>query len=240
MSRWLWFALLLFAAFFVSSCAGGGGNPEDDPTVRVANASPDSTSLEFLLNDDVHVGPVPYLGSTPSFVSLEQDVIDIRIREVGATMELWAEVLNFANDNHFLLVAAGLENYGTEVEKRLRLVTVNVNRTAPNGNKARLYVLHGYSRQSGFQTPAIDFQTPGDNPQFEIEEIDFGTTKDVEVDSGALIFEARRTGTQNVLVSAPVTLGAGKIYLVIVSGIEGATGVQAPQISLIELQTEPG
>jgi hypothetical protein len=229
--------LFIVLAVLGFGCGGGGnGVAAEEPTLRVLNASPDSTALEFWLNDDIVGTAYNYLQSSPVFGRIASGFTDVRIRESATTPEVWAEVVNFQNNRHYLLVAAGLMNYGTEFEKRVRLTTVEVNRAAPNGNRARVYVLHDLAAAPGFQTPQIDFQDPGQNPQFKVEEIDFASTKELQIDSGTYTMEARRTGTEDVLVSQSLTFGAGKIYIAVVGGQEGGVGQLTPQITLIELQ----
>jgi hypothetical protein len=240
MLRWIPLTVLCVFAYLIAGCStgtGGNGN-QIDPTVRVLNASPDSIDLEFLLNDNVHGTPVSYLESSPNFIAFDPEILDVSIRETGTTVDLWSQAVNFQSDNHYLLVAVGLETFTGEFEKRLQLAVVNVNRDTPNGNKARVYVLHGFLRELGFQTPSIDFQTPGSNPQFQLTNIAFADDKNFEVDSGVQTFEARRTATQNILATTTVTLDPGKIYVAVFSGIENAAPPQNPKITFIELQTE--
>lgn len=239
MLRWVPFAVALISVVFLAGCGGAGGNNgQPDPTVRFLNASPDSVALEFLLNDNVVETPKAYLESTPNFVAIEPEILDVTLRETGTTFEFWSEAINFTPDTDHLIVAIGLENFNNEFEKRIRITNVNVNRERPIGNKARVYVVHGYLREVGFQTPNIDFQTPGNNPLFKLADISFANSKNIEVDSGTQTYEVRRLNTQNILASATVTLDAGKIYVAVFSGVENAAPPQEPKITFIELQSE--
>ncbi|HVL37842.1 MAG TPA: DUF4397 domain-containing protein [Fimbriimonadaceae bacterium] len=230
--------VLCAALLALAGCGGSGQSRVPDPTLRFLNASVDSVALDFLLDDEVKAVAVPYLGSMQNFQSLSAGERDLRLRENGNPFELTNEAFTFQPDRDYLTVAVGLVNFGSEFLKRLRSVTFQVDRSVPNGNKSRLYVIHAYHRMAGFETPPIDFQSPGDNPLFRLQDIGFAGQKSMIVDSGAQTFEARRAGTQNVLVSTSFTLGAGKVYAVIVGGREDGVGSQSPSMTFIELQTE--
>ena len=222
-------------ALFLVGCGGSGSSSLPKPMVRVINASPDSTALDFLVDDETLGSAIIPLGSSPDFAAVDSGDRDVVILENGTTIQLVAEVQNFEDDRNYLIVALGLKLFGTEDLKRLRALTLQVDRTIPNGNKARLYVVHAYNRKVGFLTPNIDFQTPGDNPLFQIPNMAFGTQTSILVDSGAVTYEARRAGTTSVLASATTTLGAGKIYAVIVGGIEDEAPPKNPTITFIEV-----
>ena len=231
--------LLASAGLTLSGCGGGsGGNGLPDPTIRFFNGSSDSTALNFLLDDTVEAPQLAYLGSSPNFKSVEAKVRDLRIMEDGTSVDLWSELLGLVKDKHYLVSAIGLENYGIETLKRVQTLALEIDRTAPNGSRARLIVIHGYNREAGLETPAIDLQTPGDNPQFVVRNIAYATAKLLDVDAGTWTFEARRNGTETVLVSQAATLGGGKIYAAYVLGVENAGGQQAPRIEFVELQTK--
>ncbi|MCO5298289.1 MAG: DUF4397 domain-containing protein [Fimbriimonadaceae bacterium] len=218
-------------------CGGSGGNGSlPNPLVRVINVSPDSVALDLLIDDTTIASAIAYLGSTPDFVSVDPGDRDVVTLEHGTTLELTAEVQTFAKNKSYLAIALGLENFGTENLKRLRTLIFELDRTVPNGNKARLFVVHAYSRAVGLDTPNIDFQTPGDNPLFKVPNLAFGTNSAITVDSGLQTFEARRNGTTAVLASGTFTLEAGKLYAAIVTGVEGEAAPKDPKIVLIEIQ----
>lgn len=227
---------LATAGVLIGGCGGsGGGSGLPDPTIRFFNGISDSALINFLLDDDI-VGPqIAYLGSTPDFASEEAKERDLRIQVDGTSVDLWAEVVTLAKDKHYLVSAFGLLNFGNETLKRARFVGIEVDRNAPSGTRARLLVFHGYNRRAGLDTPNIDFQTPGDNPQFKVSDIAYTSAKPLEVDAGNQTFEARRNGTETILVSQNVTLGGGKIYAAYVLGVEDEVGASAPRIEFVEL-----
>jgi hypothetical protein len=225
------------AVVALTGCGGGGGGGSSvpKPTIRFTNVSPDSTSLSFLFDDDVKASGLVYLASTPTFAEVSANDYDIFVTEESTGDVLDAITSTIQADKDYVIAAVGLETYGDEFEKRVRIVGTQVDLTAPNGSKARLYVLHGFNRSVGFSTPSIDFQSPGDNPQYKLTNIGFGQVQSIVVDAGSQTFEARRNGTENVYVTSTQTLDDGGIYLVIFSGIEGAVGAQAPQMTFQKL-----
>jgi len=236
LKRVLVFALAAAGVLMCGCGGGGGGGGLPDPTIRFFNGISDSNLINFFLDDDVEGPQIAYLGSTPGFAREEAEVRDLRIQEDGSSVDLWSEVVTLSKDKHYFVAAFGLINFGTETLKRARFVGIEVDRNAPNGTRAKLIIFHGYNREAGLDTPNIDFQTPGDNPQFKVTDIAYTLAKPLEVDAGNLTFEARRTGTETVLVSRNITLGGGKIYAVFVLGVEGQGGAAAPRIEFLELE----
>lgn len=236
MVRWTGVLVSVFIALFLCGCAGVGGQVVlPDPDVRVINASPDTTSLDVLADDDTIASAIAHLASSPDFVTVDPGDHDLILLENGTTLELVSEVHGFSLDHSYLAIPLGLKDFGSENLKRLRILLMEVDRTAPTGNKTRLVVVHAYNRKPGFLTPSVDFQTPGDNPLFKIPGMGFGSQTSILIDSGAQSFEVRRAGTQSVLVTGSFTLDPGKIYACIVTGIEDEAPPRDPQIALIEI-----
>ncbi len=233
-------AMLIAGALFGSAgCggSGGGGVSASTPQARFFNATPDSTSLDILLDNTVKGSQLAYLGSNPDFVNVDIKDYDLSVEEHGSTEQLWDEAWTPQANQNYCIVALGLESFGSENIKRLRFAEIQTDRSIPNGNKSRLIVVHAFNRDPGFETPNIDFQTPGENPQFKLGNIAFGSSQTLLIDSGPQTLLARRAGTELVYAQKDVTLDSGKIYLTIVSGIESGVGPQAPQITLIPLTT---
>lgn len=241
MSRWLSGAFLVAVVLTVVGCGGGGGGggtQAPEPTVRFYNGLGDSTAVDFLLDEELEVGDLAFQESTPDFTPQDARVRAVTLRETGTTNEIWAEDFNLQRDRDYLVNALGLQNFGSEPLKRARIYLHEIDRKVPNGSVARLYVVHGYHRATGFTTPPIDFQNPGNNPQFKIEEIPVGGIKNILVDATVQTFQARRTATEAVYAQTTFTFGAGKVYVAYVLGQEGGVGALAPQIQIVELQTE--
>lgn len=236
---------LLFAG-----CGGAGGSdPSTFPTLIFVNASADTTALDLWLNETALATDFQYLEANADFVPFEflsddEGAYDVVTQDTGTAEVYDSQNLVFPRDTHTIIVALGMQNFGTEFLKRLQSVFVPIDRTAPNGNKAKLFVVHGFVREAGFSTPQIEFQNPGDNPQFFTPAIDFGSFEEITVDSGMMDWVAIRegsggTGSAVVYASTTETLDPGSIYLVLVSGIEN-DGIPArqPKITFIELATD--
>jgi hypothetical protein len=223
----------------MAACGGSGGvSLLPDPTVRFVNAVPDGTVLNFFVDDDQMATNLAYLASTAGFARVEPEQRDVLVREAGTTPALWAEVFPFERNRHVLVVAFGKRDFDTEFLKRLRFTTFNIDRSIPTGNKARLIVFNAFVRMDGIEPVAIDFQNPGSNPLFRLNDIAFGGVKTFVVDSGEQTFQAQRTGTDSVYMSRTETLAAGGIYLVLVTGQEGAVGPAEPSIEYVTIQPE--
>lgn len=231
------------AALVLFGCGGSGGGSsakKDKPSVQVVNASPDSTALDFSLQTATSTqtlgSKIAYLGTSSTYATFDPDDYDVMMKEDGGATEIDRVGFQPAYNQDFLTIGVGLENFGTEYIKRLRLTNIQIDRTVPNGTKARLIVLNAFLRPVGFDPPAIDFQD-GDNPKVQFTNIGFDSSQNQLVDAGTYTFQARANGTSNVYVQGDTTLEAGKIYLVVVSGVEDATGAQAPTITYIPLAT---
>lgn len=240
-------ASMLVALAVIFGCGGSsvGTNQPPDPAVAFINTSPDSAALDAFLNSFQLADNVPYLGSAPrsgavtTFAVVEPNDYDVIVEPDGdpANGDTQTAVLN--RDTSYLIFAFGLQNAGAEFEKRLQSATSNFDRSRPNGDKARLIVFHAYNSAPGFETPAIDFRNPGDNPQLNLSNIGYGNGTVALIDSGAQTFVARRNGSEFELTpQVTFTFGAGKIYAAVVSGVEDAVGGSEPKITFLEIQTK--
>lgn len=225
-------------AAVLTGCGGGGIGPNlPDPIVRFVNSSPDSNPLDFFVDTDKKAPALAYL-ATSADMTIKHGDSDVSVQDSTDQTELDAIAGTFSQDRKYVVMGLGLENFGTENLKRLRLMVFNYDKNPPNGTKARLLIIHGFMRAPGFDTPNIDFRNPGNNPQFSSPNISFAAQPvTLEVDSGvSLAFQARRASTENVYASDPGTVfDASGIYLALVTGVEGTIGTQAPTITYIKL-----
>jgi hypothetical protein len=233
---WWKVSVIGLAAIALVACGGGGGGSSvNKPRLRYVNASPDALPLTFTLDGDTKATGVSYLNLSPNFQEEDQDTYDVGMHEDGDNPGLDAIAAGFANEKEFLIAGVGLKNFGAETLKRLRLFAMEVSLTAPNGSRSRIYVLHAFNRSVGLDTPSIDMRNPGDNPQYKVENIAYGTIGAIEIDASTQTFVARRNASESVYATNTGTFVAGGIYLAIVSGIEGGAGAQAPVIQFVKI-----
>jgi len=238
----------VLVAVALGGCGGGSRSGDEalpDPTIKFVNASADSPQLSFSLNDAEKAASLAYLSATSGFMKVpfisELDGgYDLSCKVPGDVEDAdrIANVLN--RDTHYVLSATGLRDPSDgDEEKRLRLALTPIDRVAPNGDRARLYILHAFSRSPGNETPQVTFQSPGDNPQFKVENIDFGATRDIVVDSGFQVFEARRADAdgENIYATRGVTLKSGGIYFVVIGGVQDDPDpARRPTLEFIEME----
>jgi len=250
---------MVLASLMVSGCGGGSASSQPDPTVRFVNVSPDTTSLDFALNDDPTAPGLAYLGSSADFSSVDfiapvDGGYDITITQTGGSLELDRVVVSppfFNRDTDNLVFSIGLANPNGELLKRAQILIWQINRTAPTGNKARLYPLNALQRPAGFENDVITLQTidPGnpasiDNPQYSRPDIPYGqgaTPAPLEIDSGVQTFIGRRgeTGAALEVARTQFTFEDGGIYLAVISGIEGSSNsALQPKVTFIRLSAD--
>lgn len=228
--------LSLCAAAFVVGCGGNGTDSSlaPDPIVMWVNVSPDSSPIDFFVDGELKANNRTYLATPEPFASIEPGDSDCTIAPDGGD-EAWSEAVGLNRDESYIIASFGLQNYGTENLKRMRIAILRTDRTGQN-NSARIFIFHAYNRAQGFQTPALDFQNPGNNPQYRKDGILFGNRVDLIVDAGSYTFVARRSGTESeVTPQITKNFESGKIYLAVITGVEGATGAQAPKIEFFDI-----
>lgn len=216
-------------------CGGSGGGTDTSTKFKFVNASPDSTSLDFNVDDAVLGSKIAYPGIAPAFSTVDLGDHDVTAYEDGITTQLDSVVNTFAASTYTYFLAVGLENPGTELAKRLQIVSLPVDQTAPNGSQAKLIIVHAFNRAAGSQTPSVVFQNPGITPTYAAN-LDYAGNAMLTVDAGSYNWVVKPKNAEQTLVSAnSVAVAAGKIYLVLIEGLEGATGTQAPQINFVPL-----
>jgi len=226
--------LLLLVPLALSGCGGGGSNNPilPPPTLRFLNGVPDSTRLDFYIDDTLQAGSLNFLAMSVSSNTPAGDH-DVTVQETGTITQLDAVAQTFNGNTSYFVTAIGLENFGSEFDKRVRDVFITPNLTVPNGNKSRLIIVQGFNRAVGFATPNVDFKQPGDNVAIDVTNIAFGTSKSIDIDSGTQEFVVQRSGTVQVYIDQTFTFVPGKIYVALIDGMEGGTGTLAPQIQYI-------
>lgn len=226
----------LLLATLAGLLVGCGGGPT---TVRIyyrfTNVVPDVATADFYVNDQLQSAAIGYAQSN-SWVRLEddEDWTFYDAFEGGTQTPLDSIAVRKQNKVSTHVIACGFKTPGSQ-QPGVRLVPVTVTRTTPGGSNARLIWVHAYMREVGVQTPNVDiFRTGKISP--EISDLAFGDTRVGFLAAGTYTFTVRITGTlQGFLIERPnVVLEAGKIYIVLLKGVENETGVLTPDIELIE------
>jgi hypothetical protein len=221
----------------LAGCGGsGGGSGSSKPQIRFFNSIPDSKAIDFQVNETTAASSIPYGGSDQNFLSESSGLTDLTIFEHGQQIPLWSEADTLANNVSYIAVAIGEEGYGSETDKRPQFAFSAISRTAPNGTQAKLFIVHGLEEAAGVPTPNIDFTNPGQNPTFAVTNLAPGSITALTVNAGSQEFIARQTGTQGSYADQTFTLAAGGVYLMVVTGINGDTGAEAPEIEQVSIQ----
>ncbi|MBS1728510.1 MAG: DUF4397 domain-containing protein [Armatimonadetes bacterium] len=225
------FALLVLA---IVGCGGGSSTILPDPNYRFMNFCPDAT-LDLLVNDDTVNTNVGFLDDTTTFKSVKSELKDFSIEETGSTVVIDSQATTLTGNTDTLVLAYGLNNYGTENEKRLRFSFQTVNRIAPNPSKARVYAFNALNRDPGNQNFSVVFKNPGTLSNINFAAVALGGVTMQEIDAGPQTLVAQRENTETEVATVTKTFEGGKIYLMALTGTESGTGNLAPTINFIEI-----
>ncbi|QYK53916.1 MAG: DUF4397 domain-containing protein [Fimbriimonadaceae bacterium] len=242
MRRFFLYVGVCLTLLALSACGGGGGSSQDKPVIMFVSSSADAGGLDFKMNDDISASNLAYLGTTPNFAEFDfrgadVDGWDVSLHLTGGGTEIDRQAIVFGIGTDSLVIAHGIKNYsvGEEV-KRLRFTPISANRLQPIGNKARLIIFHGFERSAGKSTPAVEFRNPSETPLYNTGSINPGASATLLVDSGSQDWEIRRAGASGVFASKTQNLQPGKVYLVLLSGIEDdPTPANQVTINFIEI-----
>ena len=230
------FARLAAAGICLAAIGCGGGKISTDFFVRFTNNVVDLPGgVDLNLNQEPYAVSVGYGGSTPDYDNLTtgQELYFFDLFRAGTQniVDSLAEIPRQKQSHH--IVAIGAANAGAQ-QPLARMVPVNVNRNRPGGNNARLIVLHGFVR-TGRQSPNVDVLRSGKIAP-EISDLPFADFKEFLLAGGTYNFEVRIAGLMSgtLFTKTGVTVEGGKVYLVVIRGIEGGSGVFAPDLQFIE------
>lgn len=225
------------AAVVIAACGGGGTKfAVEGPELRFVNASPNSSAMTFFLDVSRMGSSLPYLGSTASFIEVDsgdKDIVAVEDSTPESEVRI-AQVL--ADDVDYLVLAYGLVTPpNTELDKRLSLAVLNVDRQAASDSQARVIVFNAYVAALGAGNPSIDFRNPGDTPAVNVQNITYGSSQTTIIDAGIQTFQARFAAEEGVLAGPQTfTVEGGRTYLAVVTGQDGDP-VNPPTISFVRL-----
>lgn len=218
-------------------CGGGGGVISTDFFVRFTNNVVDLPGgVDVFVNQEPYAVSLGYGGSTPDYDNLttEEEIYIFDLFRAGTQniIDSWAEIPRERQSHH--LVAIGAADAGSQ-QPLARIVAITVNRNRPSGTNARLIVVHGFVREPGRQSPKIDLLRSGKISP-EVSDLAFADTQTFLLAAGTYDFEVRIAGLMSgTLFTKPgVAVEGGKVYLVVIRGVEGGSGVFAPDIQFIE------
>jgi len=236
---WLYFSVLALA---LAGCGGGGGggggSANLDPGLLFISASPDSAKMTWAVEGKTKTPPQGYLQTSGIFQSVKPGDLDVELFEQGNPETTDARVITFSSNENSLLLGCGFKDFGTEFDKRLRIHRFLVNRSVPNGNRARVYFFHALLFEAGFFLPNLTVQSPGKTPQYVSEDMAFGVQSELGMDAGEQSIVVRRSGTEKNYLETKINLVSGKVYLALITGVVGRAGVDKAQVKLIELPTQ--
>lgn len=230
----------------LTGCGGQGGGPGDkDPEIIAVNASSSTGTLTYFFNDTAKGGSLaPNTKSALFTVPILEDSAggyDVSLEDSDRTNFWENQQINLLKNTSTILVAIGIKNppSGDEL-KRLRFVITSPDRNPPVGSRARLVIVHAFTRKTGFGTPTLSLMDNKDTPLFQSNNMNFGDFTTLEVDSGTYTgtnhWIAKNTDTDNVWAeNLNQTLKAGSIYFVIVGGTEDPSGTTKAPIVFLEI-----
>lgn len=214
----------------------GGGDTNKQYFYRLTNGIPLLPSgVDFWVDKDVAATGLPY-GSDTDYVETNLDEPNIFYDILdSATHEFLDSIVAEKTDDESLhLFAVGIKNGPATLQPIAQLAPVVVNRTTPQGN-VRIVFVNGYCRRAGVQTPNIDLIRSG---QIEpiISDLEFAGSKTLVLPGGTYTLSARYAGLMSgtFLTSPPFDFVAGKVYIVLLQGVEDAAAPYEPTFRIFE------
>ncbi|MBS1714866.1 MAG: DUF4397 domain-containing protein [Armatimonadetes bacterium] len=231
---------------------GGGGSVGADPIVIFVNASTEGP-LAFFLNDEQQgTDLAPKTVTAPIEVPFRSEAdggYDMTLEPPDRSDQYDNLAMIFQKDTNSLIAAIGIKNpIQGEEDKRLREIFQVIDRKTPNGNRSRLFIVHGFNRKEGFTTPSLIFQNYGDNPQFQTEAITYGSITTLEVDAkeysttspdGNNHWIAKDAEGEQIYCEIPkITLQPGTLYVVLATGVESQNQNETLALTFLKVPTK--
>lgn len=249
-SRAPWIGLLAAGGLLLTLGCGGttfrGPARQPDPAFAFVNVAPDAGPLDFYVDDELVSTNLGFGTISPSFRRFEfkddqNGLRSIAVFPTGGDVDYDRIAETFARDTETTFVAIGLVNAQGDLQRRIRLINIDTPIEVVAGNRARLFVLNALVPALGDDPAPINFQSPGDNPQFIARDLGFAQFQTLDVDSGVQSFEARRADVEgtNIYASANVILDPGGLYLAVATGVVGEQGELRPRLVFLKLPNLP-
>lgn len=234
--NWRLLAAAVAAFLTLSGCGGGGGSDEDRFFHRITNGIPFlAGGIDFLVDKKPEATAIPYDGDT-DFVETRIEKINVffDIKDSATGEFLDAIVWEMQDEQDLHLFAVGIKNGPVTLQPPAQLASVLVNRSTPQGN-VRIVFVHGYCRKAGTQTPNVDLLRSG-QIQPVISDLAFADSQTFVLPGGTFTLTARYAGLQSgeFLVSEPFNFQAGRIYIVLLEGVEDAATPYEPKFRIFE------
>jgi hypothetical protein len=228
-------AASLAAAIGLSGC-GGGGAQEEEFFYRMSNAIPHlAGGIDFMVDKKPEATALAYDADTDYVeTDLEETNIFFDILD-NSTGEFLDAIVWKKEDNQDLhLFAVGIKNGPQTLQPPAQIASVVVNRTTPQGN-SRLVFVHGYCRKPGTQTPNVDLMRTGSVTPV-VEDLAFADSQTFVLPSGAYRLTARYAGLKSgeFLTSDQLNFEPGKVYIVLLEGVEDAAAPFEPKFRVFE------
>lgn len=231
----LFFAVVPIVILGIAGC-GGGGNQEDRFFYRITNGIPLlNGGIDFVVDKKTEATALLYDSDT-DYVEVNLDETNIFFDIVdSATGEFLDSLVVEKQDEQSLhLFAVGIKDGPNTLQPLAQIAPVIVNRTTPQGN-VRIVFVHGYCRKAGTQTPNVDLIRSG-QIQPVVSDLEFAGSSTFVLPAGEYTLTARYAGliSGEFLESPVLNLEAGKVYIVLLEGIEDQADPYEPKFRVFE------
>jgi hypothetical protein len=162
-------------------------------------------------------------------VNMFLDVLDNATGEFLDTI-VWEK----EDEQNLHIFAVGIKNGPVGLQPPAQIAPVLVNRTTPQGN-VRIVFVNGYCRKVGTQTPNVDLLRSG-QIQPVVADLAFAGSRTFVLPGGTFTLTARYANliSGEFLVSDPIDFVAGKVYIVLLEGVEDAIAPHQPKFRVFE------
>lgn len=202
-------ACLLTSLVALPSTAADGRMQEDTARVRVIHASPDTPSVDVLVNDELALFSSARFGDVTDYAEVPANVYDVKVVPAGAGPDAAAieADLNLFYGTDYTVVAV-------ETFDSIRPLVLVDDNELPEAGQARVRFLHAVP-----DAPAVDIKVAGG--PFLFQDLTFESVGDyVTVPMDNYTLEVRVAGSDTVVLSVPnVAFLGGSTYTMLATGL---------------------